>query len=169
MLLFRTDPAMAKKVVLKSRTEPTHFTLFGISCHLQDFRLSYHLEKDIGLMVRKLDDFRGFSYYFYRDEDCMNSYYLLGNRSEESILLPDLKQTDFLLLVEGPFRKLQKEKLLKQLRTVAHVLTAFEVRFETIRNYETLLDDLELHVMKITKELKSSYPISKKNQEERHV
>jgi hypothetical protein len=148
---------MPRKVTLRTRSEPTSFTLFGISCHLQDFRLSYHLEKDLGLAVEKLDDFRGYSFYYYRDEDCMNLYYLLGNRGEEAILLPDLKQTDFLLLVEGPFKKSQKEKLLKQVRDIPHVLTAFEVRFETIRNYETMLDDLELHFMTIMKDKKTKY------------
>jgi len=148
---------MAKKVFLETRPESILFTLFGISCHLKDYRLSYLFNKKLELEFVKMEDFNGYSFYFCRDEDCFNSYYLLGNRGEEAILLPVLKQTDFLLLVEGPVKKIQKERLLEKIKSIQNVLTAFEVRFETIKNYETLLTDLELHLMKILKEAKIKY------------
>jgi hypothetical protein len=153
---------MAKKIFLETRSEPSLFTMFGISCHLKDYRLSYHLNHRLELSFVKMDDFLGFSFYYCRDEDCFNSYYLLGNRSQESILLPDLKQTDFLLLVEGPFKKIQKERLLEKIRGIQNVLTAFEVRFETIKNYNVLLSDLELHHMNILKDMKIKYSPLKK-------
>jgi hypothetical protein len=153
---------MAKKIILETRSEPILFTLFGISCHLKDYRLSYHLNQRLELSLVKMDDFQGFSFYFCRDEDCYNSYYLLGNRGQESILLPDLKQTDFILLLEGPAKKTQKERLLNSIKGIQNVLTAFEVRFETIKNYNTMLTDLELHLMNILKEAKIKYsPIKK--------
>jgi hypothetical protein len=153
---------MAKKIFLESRAEPTLFTLFGISCHLKDYRISYHLNQKLELSLVKLDDFLGYSFYFCRDEDCFNSFYLLGNRGQELILLPDLKQTDFLLLVEGPVKKVQKDRLLEKIRGIPNVLTAFEVRFETIKNYNLMLADLELHLMNILKEAKIKYSPVKK-------
>jgi hypothetical protein len=153
---------MARKVFLETRSEPTLFTLFGISCHLKDYRLSYHLNQKLDLEFVKMDDFQGYSLYFCRDEDCFNSYYMLGNRGPESILLADLKQTDFLLLVEGPFKKIQKERLLENIKGIQNVLTAFEVRFETIKNYNLMLTDLELHLMHILKEAKTKYSPLKK-------
>lgn len=148
---------MAKKVILQTRPEPILFTLFGISCHLKDYRLSYHLNQRLELAFVKMDDFLGCSFYYYRDDDRQNAYYLLGNRGQDSILLPDLKQTDFLLLVEGAIKKNQKEKLLEQIKGIQNILTTFEVRFETIKHYEALLTDLELHLMNIRKEEKSKY------------
>jgi hypothetical protein len=148
---------MAKKVFLETRPEPILFTLFGISCHLKDYRLSYHLNLRLELACAKMDDFLGYSFYYCRDEDNLNAYYLLGNRGQESILLPDLKQTDFLLLVEGPVKKNQKDRLLEQIKEIQNVLTAFEVRFETIKHYDLILNDLELHLMKIRKEAKVKY------------
>lgn len=153
---------MAKKVFLETRSEPILFTLFGISCHLKDYRLSYYLNHKLELTFVKMDDFLGYSFYFCRDEDCFNSYYLLGNRGQESILLPDLKQTDFLLLLEGPAKKIQKERLLDKIKGIQNVLTAFEVRFETIKNYNIMLNDLELHLMNILKEAKLKYSPLKK-------
>ena len=109
-----------------------------------------------------MDDFHGYSLYYCHDEDCFNTYYILGNRGEESALLPELKQTDFLLLVEGPFKKVQKERLLENIKGIQSVLTAFEIRFETIKNYETILNDLEIHFMNINKESKVTYSPFKK-------
>jgi hypothetical protein len=153
---------MAKKIFLETRTEPSLFTLFGISCHLKDYRLSYYLNNRLELSFVKMEDFLGFSFYYCRDEDSFNYYYLLGNRSQDSILLPDLKQTDFLLLVEGPCKKTQKERLLEKIRGIQNVLTAFEVRFETIKNYNVILTDLELHLMNILKDQKIKYSPLKK-------
>lgn len=152
---------MARKVMLETRAGQTLFTLFGISCHLKDYRLSFHINQALDLQLVKMDDFRDFSLYLYRDEDYFNVYYLLGNRAPEAILAPDLKQTDFLLLVEGPFKKAQKDKLLAGIRAIPNVLTAFEVKFEAVRNINAVLTDLELHMMEIQKESKVKYSPTK--------
>ncbi len=153
---------MPKRVMLDTRPVPAQFTLFGISCHLKDFRLSYLLNRQLDLEFVKMDDFRDFSFYYCRDEDRFTTYYLLGNRGEESLLVPDLKQTDYLLLTEGPIKKPQKEKLLEKIKGIQNVLTAFEIRFDTIRRFDQLLTDLEIHVMTIHKESKVTYsPIKK--------
>ncbi|MCK9218884.1 MAG: IPExxxVDY family protein [Bacteroidales bacterium] len=148
---------MAKKILSDVRSEPVLYTLFGISCHLKDYRLSFLLNRKLELEFIKLDDFREFSFYSCSQEDCFNEYFLLANRGPETILLPELKQTDFLLLVEGPFKKQQKDDLLENIRTIPNVLTSFEIRFSTIKNHETFLTDLEMHCMNIRKETKIKY------------
>ncbi len=152
---------MAKKILLEHRSLPILLTLFGISCHSRDYFLVYNLNKHLELSFAKMDDFHGHSFFYFRDDNDFNAYYLLGNRSQESVLLPELKQTDYLLLVEGPFKKLQKENLLKVIRNAQGVLTAFEIRFETIKNYDVMLNDLELHHMRINLEMKHKYSLSK--------
>ena len=136
--------------------------MFGISCHFKDYLLSYHLNNALDLELVKMDDFQGYSYYACRDEDHFNVYHLLGNRGQEAILLPDLKQTDFVLLLEGPFKKVQKDRLLSKVKGIQSVLTAYEVRFETIRNYNQVLVELELHIIQIQKESKIKYSPLKK-------
>lgn len=153
---------MAKKILLETRSEPALYTLFGISCHLRDYHLIFLLNEALNLAFVKMDDFLGYSFYYCRDEDCFNAYHLLGNRGDESFLIPELKQTDFLLLAEGPFKKTQKERLLEKIRNIQSVLTSFEIRFETIKNYETILNELEIHFMKINKESKITYSPVKK-------
>jgi hypothetical protein len=59
--------------------------------------------------------------------------------------------------VEGEFRKAQKDRLIKSIRGIPNVLTAYEIKFAEIKNYETLLNDMEMHFMKISKENKIKY------------
>lgn len=153
---------MAKKVFLETRAEPILFTMIGISCHLKDFRLSYLLNINLEVEFVKMEDFMGYSFYFYRDEDHCNTYSLLGNRGQEAILIPNQKQTDFLLLVEGPCKKNQKDGLIEKIKGVQNVLTAFEIRLNTVKNYDQILTDLELHMMNIMKETKIKYSPVKK-------
>jgi len=159
---------MAKKIILETRSEPAFYTLIGISCHLMDYRLIYELNRKLDFNFIKENDFSiinsptgdnlSFSFYIYRDEDQRLSYYLLSNRGREGLLFPKFKQADFLLIIEGVFRKQKKDILLTSLHSVPKVLTAFEVKHSDLRNLESFLMDLELHIMNINKELKQKNP-----------
>ena len=155
---------MAKKLLIEARSEPVLFTLLGISCHLRDYNLTYLLNEKLDLEFTKEEDFQGYPFFFCRDENYFNAYYLLGNRGMESILLPDMKQADYLLLIGGPFKKVQKDRLLKNIQGIESVLMSFEIKIGTIRNFETMLNDLEIHCMNIFKELKTTYSPSKKQE-----
>jgi len=163
---------MAKKFQLETRSEPALFTLIGISCHIKDYRISYLLNKQAELNFRKMEDLvipaapqnksDTFSFYSYRDEDHFNTYYLLSNRGQDSVLVRELRQTDFLLLIEGQFRKSRADSLLGAIRLIPQVLACFEIRFSTLKNFENILTDLELHYMTISRESKIKYPSLKK-------
>ena len=158
------NPAvMAKKIMLESRSEASYFTLAGISCHLKDYRLSFLLNQKLHADLKKMDDMPDdYSLYFYTDEECRNTYYLISNRNEEKVLFPELKQTDFLLLVEGPFKKAQLDKLLRAIRTIPNVLTSFDIQMGTLKNFPGFLSDLEIHFMNIKKDNKSHSTHTKK-------
>lgn len=153
---------MAKRVLLDIHTEPAWYTLVGISCHLRDYRLSYLVNENLGFRLVRLNDMpylpQGakerllFSLYSWKDDDRYNTYYLLTNRSEESLLIPQMRQADFLLLIEGPFKKKQQDDLLSRLRAVPNVLTAFGIPFSSVKNYENILMDLELHLNDLAQE-----------------
>ncbi len=156
---------MPRKFIHSSSPDSPSYTILGISCHLKDYRLSFMLNRQAGFELSKLDDFNGFSFYSCRDDDTFNTYFLLANRNTEGVLLPELKQTDYMLIVEGPYKKTRKEKLLENIRAIQNILTAFEIRFETIRNWETLLNDLELHYIKLNKEAKTTFSHLKKQED----
>jgi hypothetical protein len=155
---------MAKKILLKSRSEPAFYTLIGISCHLMDYRLLHLMNKELGFNFSKEDDLMitlsekqlatSFSLYSCKDEDQRNSYYLIANFSQDTVLIPEFKHTDFIMLIEGDFKKQRKDFLLKAIRSVPKVITAFEIKVPDLKNPETFLTDLELHITNIRKESK---------------
>jgi hypothetical protein len=154
---------MAKKIILEARSEPTWYTLTGISCHLKDYRLSFLLNQKLGSDFRKMDDLPGeYSLYFYRDEECRNTHSLICNRSAGKVLFPELKQTDFIMLVEGPFKKNQLSRLINAVKAIPNVLTAFEIQPASLKNFTGFLDELELHFMNIRKEAKLKFMLPKK-------
>ena len=158
---------MAKKIYLDARSEPAFFTLLGISCHLRDYRLSYLFNHHLGFSFIKQDDLRivpfsnkehaEFSFYSFRNEERLTTFYLISNRSQSFFLVPEMKQFDFLLIVEGKYNKSEKDPLIKVIRSLPGVLTIFEIKFTEIKNYESLLSDIEMHVMNIQKVPKLKY------------
>ncbi len=158
---------MAKRILLEVRPEPAWFTLTGISCHLKDYRMSYLVNEQLGFGLSKLDDAPlvpegtreavPFSLYRHCDPDQGNTYYLLGNRSPEHVLLPGFRQADFILLIEGQFRSRQKDDLLGKLRGIPNVLTAFDIPPSSVKNLETLLTDLEMHISRSTPQQKRKF------------
>lgn len=147
---------MAKRVLLDIHTTPAWYTLAGISCHLRDYRLSYLLNEHLEFRLVRLDDLPYlppgvkepvlFSLYRWRDDDQYNTYFLIANRSQDILLAPQVKEADFLMLIAGPFKKKQQDDLMSRLKKVPNILTAFPVPFSTVKNYESILTDLELHL-----------------------
>jgi hypothetical protein len=158
---------MVRKILRDTHSEPAYYTLIGISCHLKDYRLSYLLNKKLEFVFSKQQDLiltlqekkepANFSFYYYKDEDQVNSYWLIANRSEEYVLLPEIKQLDFLLMVEGEFKKNRKDQLLKAVSPIQNVLTAYEINLTSIKNFENLLTEIEIHLMNIFRMPKSKF------------
>jgi hypothetical protein len=59
------------------------------------------------------------------------------------------------MLIESDLKKNKKDALLKAIRSVPKVLTAFEIKFADIKNPETFLTDIEMHLIDIRKETKT--------------
>ena len=161
---------MAKKILLKTRSEPAFYTLIGVSCHLMDYRLIHLLNKELGFNFSKEDDLKfnvsllkqavPFSCYTYKDEDQRNSYNLIANFSQDVVLVPEFKHIDFIILIEGDLKKNKKDALLKAIRSVPKVLTAFEIKVTDLKNPETFLTDIEMHLIDIHKDIKPTSKIS---------
>lgn len=158
---------MAKRVFLEVRSGSVYYTLVGISAQLKDYHLSFLLNKLPGFRFSRFEDLMvplpdageliPFSVYFSSDEENFNSFTLLTNRSNDHFLLPSLRQTDYLLIIEGPFKKQQIETLLKALRAIPTILLAAEISTASLKQFEQLLSDLELHRTANTKKQEITY------------
>ena len=55
------------------------------------------------------------------------------------------------MLVDGPFKKARLDRMLKTIRAIPNVLTAFEIQVGSLKNFPGFLADLEIHLMNIKK------------------
>jgi hypothetical protein len=136
---------MAKRFILENRKGTIPVTILGISCHCRDYQLSFYLQKKLELDLARQDDFNGHPFFYFRDDNDFNLYYLLGNRCEDSFLIPEFRQMDLLLFIEGPFKKAQKDQFIRTIKTIPQVLLALEILPDSIKNHEQLVHDIEIH------------------------
>lgn len=102
------------------------FLAFGISCHLKDYRAAWYLNKalhkdfirqTVNLPV-KGGKFDAFPLFSCKDPDRHVRYMLLDNQNEEVYLMPNLKQYDFFLFVEGYIEVFHEDAFTEQLRHI---------------------------------------------------
>lgn len=113
--------------------------------------------QDFIITLQEKKEPANFSFYYYKDEDQATSYLLIANRSEEYVLLPELKQLDFLLMMEGEFKKSRKDQLLKAVGSIQNVLTSYEINLTSIKNFENMVTEIEIHLMNIFRMPKSKF------------
>ncbi len=151
---------MAKKLKLISSSD-VDFTLIGIASHLKDYRLIWSINEILDLKFVKKLDLRAFNdklkemltypLYFYDQPDLFKSWYFIGNYNEKAFLIPEQKQTHFFILVKGSLSPEFLSGLSKMVKKVKNILTVHHIPIKSIKNMELILNDLELHMMEISK------------------
>ena len=126
----------AKKKIHKLAIEiENDYSLIGIASHENDYRLSWAINKSLGLDLKKNEDLIlnhpkhkiiiNYSLYNFDDENNYITYNLISNKSEKGFLVPDMKNIDFVLRVSGsPDQNLLNDLLFK-LKKIDIVITAF--------------------------------------------
>ena len=152
---------MTKRILLDIDSKPSTYTFIGLSTSLKDYRLTFLLNKIPGLQFTRISDLtiqhQGseepsvFSLYSSDNEEALNTCYLISNRSDSNVLVPLLKQVDYILIFDGPIKKRDKTELIATFRTIPNLQLAIEVKPESVRQFESLISDLELHLMNETK------------------
>src|ERR1051326_1834498 len=86
------------------------FHLIGISSHEKDYRFCWALNNKfnmdfkkgdgIALRDRKKTEADRFTVYEFQDEEMYTDFFIIVNRSGTSLLLPEQKQADYLLMIK---------------------------------------------------------------------
>lgn len=142
---------LPKKVLLGTRPDSLAPAITGISTQLRDYRLTFFLNRELAWNLARRDDFQGHSLYTFRDEEEMICWYLIANRNQEQWLLPAFRQTDYLLIPEGPVRIQRKEELVKAIRNIPGILLVTAIDLPVDKTAGTFLTELELHLSRISR------------------
>ena len=125
---------MSKKQ-LKLNVQPEEKKIvIGISCHENDYRISWALNDKIQLCLKRSDNHRLIEtksgleqefalYSYFSDEPVL--YYLVSNISEKGFLIDEYKNIDFLFVIVGEISQSKLNTLLQQIKEIEIVSTAF--------------------------------------------
>jgi len=151
---------MAKRILLDIHHGPVNYTFIGLSTQLKDYRLTFYLNKipsfhfaritDLAVRLARFEEQAEYSLYSSHNDEALNTCYLLSNRNADHILVPSLKQMDYFLIFDGSLKEQEKNELLAAFRAIPNLQLAAEVNPERVRQFESLISDMELHLMNET-------------------
>ena len=146
---------MPKKFKLTGDFIP-EYTVIGISSQARGYRLAIMVNEKLKLHLRRKEDFPGpgnrqeLNYALYQDivKDLPRNFYLLYNRHPEGLLVPSLKGIDAFLVIYESLPSRDVNALLSRLRQGQGIQAAYTIKSSTAKDFDLLLEDLEVHIMK---------------------
>lgn len=124
------------------------FTLIGISSSARDYRLCWFINKNLPLRFHRdvdltiYNDFGNESYHScfkYSMENLETDLYILSNKSGSEYILPESKESDFLLLSTETLNYEEEKFILNGLNKIEVVQTAFLLDANSFKSKENLL------------------------------
>lgn len=123
------------------------FQLIGISCSEKDYRLCWAINQALGIdMVRisnegmpSREHLIDFPFFEFMDEETGRTYRLLSNRFESKVLMKELKNIDYLFLLQGEDVNLQH--IIDLVGGIEFVFLASEIEIDKLKEKDLLFLD----------------------------
>ena len=157
---------MAKKLKLHIKNKYDYkdkYKIIGICSHLKDYRICWNLNKKLDFRFKKIKDIKFefdkkiknilFSLYHQEEKDFI-TYYLISNHILNKILIPEQRQLDYILIIKGPINTLKIQSIIKKIRQINNVLTAYNIDMSLVKKTDDILFDLELHILNVKEKKK---------------
>ena len=132
-------------------------TLIAISCHKRDFWLAMQLNENLKTDLRRMNDLPYFhpvakellhySLFHHVDENSGYSWFLIGNYNPDGKLFTELKGADFIIMLNSTLSLEKQTELIKKIKEIKGVLTAFQSDLNKIKDLKNFISDLELHMV----------------------
>jgi len=123
------------------------YQVYGISASAQDYRLCWHLNKELGLkftrqkaisVYNKRKESINHEVFIYEDEDTVTKFRLIQNKRTGSLFLPEVTEADYLLVIdESPV--LDYDSLVIKIKNIRPVLMVFSINLDALKNKQNLL------------------------------
>ncbi|MRX47353.1 IPExxxVDY family protein [Pedobacter puniceum] len=124
------------------------FILISITSPLKDYRLCYHINKNLQFDFIKIDDLeityagadtKYYSRYLYYIEEVTPEYYLIANKGLGGYLVPELKETDYFVLIKEFIDDEDLDFFLEGLKKIEDIQAAVEVNPKKLKSKENLI------------------------------
>ncbi len=137
---------MKKKVHKLTSSGNGTFILLGISSHENDYRLSWAINRRLGLDFRRSENLAvshknenkteqlEFSVFQHIAPDNIIKMNLISNRCQDGFLIREMKNIDFFLQIFGEDDQAFTDRMSKNLRSIDIVSTVFEVPRKNLKS-----------------------------------
>jgi hypothetical protein len=116
----------------------TSFSLFGISCHLKDFRFTWTINKSLSVDFKKSKPYvKGDNLEFsqYEHQLDLDTIYLFANKSQDGFLITKKKQVDYWILFGNTTDEKTVSHYISTILKIQSVLTVFEEDNKQIKEH----------------------------------
>ncbi|MGZ4034532.1 MAG: IPExxxVDY family protein [Bacteroidia bacterium] len=125
------------------------FVLIGISSHEKDYRICWGLNNKLSINLvkidpleikdKKQDDPSYFSLFFCDRPDEFMEYFIIANRSEKGMLIPEQKQMDYFFIIRGEIENEAVMEVIKKIKEIDLVQTAYRIDVASLKSKQNLI------------------------------
>lgn len=125
------------------------FVLIAVTTSLKDYRTCYLINKHLGFNFAKYPDLevdiqQGAGPVFfslYRDnwEASETDFYFIANKGSDGYLVPEMRKTDFFLLIKNYIDDDELDKLIFSLNKIPEIVAAVKIDPKKLKSRENLL------------------------------
>ena len=136
-----------KKLKLSVSIEE-NYCLLGISTDEPDYKLCWRINDRLKMSFVKTDDLcvkhrksgeeQSFPLFQFEDDNTMLTYRIIGNRSEAGYFLPELKNVDYLLHIQGDLVQDDLKELVAKLMALPSIRMCIPVDLGRIKERDRL-------------------------------
>lgn len=146
VILHLPPPHAMAKHKLDMEPDP-EVMLIGISCHVNDYRLCWALNRSLGIDLKRRENditdpgpekLASYSAFDHVDPENQAQYILVNNHSTDGVLLKEHKQADYFLVVDES-APISPEELIDHVRNTEFVLMAYPLDARKERGAHKLL------------------------------
>ncbi|MBP5643956.1 MAG: IPExxxVDY family protein [Bacteroidales bacterium] len=132
--------------------------IIGISSHLEDYKLAWHINKLLNINLVKYPDIVNedemeFSFYLYDGGENCNTFNLVEIANADGRWVNFNPPTDYLIIIRNFINDENLAKTLDLIRHIEGVQFAYLVDVSMNSKIDALLEDIEMHEIELVKSL----------------
>ncbi len=142
-----------KKIILKTEDD-TNFILTAIVTPLPSYRIAWYVNNSLSVQLKKANDVvitdalnKFFVRYWYNESITKSEFWLIENRNDGSMILQELKEMDYLLMIKGNYYHAHQKELLKKILKIKQVQTAVIINVQELKSRNNLIELVKISNM----------------------
>jgi hypothetical protein len=125
------------------------FTIWGINSNMEDYRICLFLNQYLNWNLKRVHDIefyspqikaaKHFNAFKYKNEVDFYTLELIQNKNSGNILIPELKNIDFLFLLNGEADYFEKDEFISTLSNINGIQSVIPIEVNSLKSKHNLL------------------------------